>query len=826
VGNDPAVWTALPARLRWLTAGTIAAAAFRLGVGTSSLPDVETLTWFLGLLLASSVGATFKVHLPLPGGGSTMSLSYIVDFAALLIVGPDLACVAAAISTWSQTTLRVARRNPPYRVLFSMAAVIVATAGAGTVYALAGGSRGAPLLTFAVAVTAATSTYFVLTTGLVALAVAWSRDEPPYEVWHANFLWTAPSYFLGSCIAAGGVLAIAHVNVLVLGLAIAVPALLTYRSYHVYFGRLADEQRQVQEVSELHLATVEALAAAIDAKDNAFTQHVRRVERLAERLARALGMSEPEIRGVKTAALLHDIGKLAVPEYILSKPGPLTPEEFARVQAHPRVGAEIISNVPFPYPVVPLVRSHHERWDGGGYPDGLAGDAIPLGARLISVVDYFDALTCDRPYRRALPEAVALEMMRAEAGRALDPRVVETFISLVPELSAEGVLAVPTRSAPRHPGGGGPGGSRSPAEAVPEEPHVFDDIAHAHRELYVLYEIAQSMGRSLGVADTFALIASRLGALVPYSSCALFLLEADAIAGAEASGTDADRLRRLRIPIGEGNVGWAVRERRALLNGEGALDLAAGGDEADTRLKTALVTPLVFNDECIGGLAVYHTDAEAFRPEHQRFLERVSEQAAAVIYHSILFERTREDSLTDPITRLPNARFLRMHASTELARARRSRHPLSLIVFDLDDFKSINDEHGHPVGDAALRGVGQLLSRALRPYDVCARYAGDEFVIVLADCAAEEAEAKRRELQQQADAAPLDLGVLRRTIRLSAGCATFPEDGDDYEALLARADQRMYQDKSLRRRPGRGAATRAVVSADAVPEPVGNWDVA
>ena len=196
-------------------------------------------------------------------------------------------------------------------------------------------------------------------------------------------------------------------------LAVAVPALLTYRSYHVYFERLADEQRQVREVSDLHLATVEALAAAIDAKDNAFTQHVRRVERLAGR-PRPGARHEREHRGVKTAALLHDIGKLAVPEYILSKPGPLTAEEFARVQAHPRVGAEIISNVPFPYPVVPLVRSHHERWDGSGYPDGLAGEDIPLGARVISVVDYYDALTCDCPYRRAVPEAVALATLQDE----------------------------------------------------------------------------------------------------------------------------------------------------------------------------------------------------------------------------------------------------------------------------------------------------------------------------------------------------------------------------------------------------------------------------
>jgi hypothetical protein len=209
---------------------------------------------------------------------------------------------------------------------------VLATAAAGTAYQLFGGAPDARPLAFAVAVAGAAGAYFMVTTTLVAFAVAWSRGASPLGVWHADFLWTAPGYVVGAAAAAAFVAALGHVSALVLLLAVAVPALLTYRSYHVYFERLADEQRRVREVSDLHLATVEALAAAIDAKDNAFTQHVRRVERLAGRLAQQLGMSEGEIRGVKTAALLHDIGKLAVPEYILSKPGPLTAEEFARVR--------------------------------------------------------------------------------------------------------------------------------------------------------------------------------------------------------------------------------------------------------------------------------------------------------------------------------------------------------------------------------------------------------------------------------------------------------------------------------------------------------------
>ena len=180
----------------------------------------------------------------------------------------------------------------------------------------------------------------------------------------------------------------------------------------------------MQEVSDLHLATIEALALAIDAKDQTAQSHIRRVQVYAAGLARALGMSDNEIQGVKTAALLHDIGKLAVPEHILSKPGPLTQEEFQKIRIHPQVGAEIISGVPFPYPVAPLILSHHERFDGKGYPPGLKGEDIPLGARILSVVDYFDALMSERPYHKAMSFDAAIGLLRQESGKALDPRVV------------------------------------------------------------------------------------------------------------------------------------------------------------------------------------------------------------------------------------------------------------------------------------------------------------------------------------------------------------------------------------------------------------------
>jgi diguanylate cyclase (GGDEF)-like protein/putative nucleotidyltransferase with HDIG domain len=607
---------------------------------------------------------------------------------------------------------------------------------------------------------------------------------------------------------------------------LAAPVYLTYHSYKVYLGRVEDERRHTQEMADLHLATIEALALAIDAKDQTSQLHIRRVQLYAAALARGLGMSENEIQGVKTAALLHDIGKLAVPEHILSKPGPLTQEEFQKIRVHPQIGAEIISAVPFPYPVAPLILSHHERWDGKGYPQGLKGEEIPLGARILSVVDYFDALTSDRPYHKAMTHQAAVALLLQEAGRALDPNVVQMFISKVPEMAreAETLETAPARrlSLESTSDLGRPAVGFQPEAAKGST--VFEDIALAHREIYALYEIAQTMGTSLGVADTMALISSKLSNLVPFSSCALFLYdeEVETLRCRFATGAESDVIGSMTVRGGQGLTGWVARNRRPLVNARPSADFEAAGLTARaTSLKSALVAPLVFNDRFIGTLAVYHGQADFYTDDHRRLLDRVSEQAAAVIHNSIVFEQTQEDSLTDPLTGLPNTRFMFMHLTRELARAERLKAEVALLVMDLDNFKEINDNHGHHVGDHALREVAQVLKTGIRPYDICVRYAGDEFIVVLSGCGADEAEQKRQELQHAVDHLTFEARPGRRLpLAISVGAAIYPQDGESYEALLATADSRMYRDKTRRKqRLEQPAATGTDGSVVVVPLP-------
>jgi len=754
---------------------------------------------FVAVLILSPMMAALKVYLPVIGGGegSTLSASYAVNFASLLLLGPHETMLVATGSAITQCHLHA--RQPLYRTAFSVAALVITVQAAGLAFHASGGRVGSmPTAELLPPLLVAAPVYFLVNSLLVASAIALSTRAAIAKTWHDSFLWSAPSYVVGAATATLASLLIVHGGYWLAPFMFA-PLYLTYRTYKVYMGRVEDQQRHLQQTSDLHLATIEALARAIDAKDAMTEMHIRRVQVYAAGLARAAGLAEHEIQGVKTAALLHDIGKLAVPEHILSKPGPLTQEEFQKIRIHPQIGAEIIAAVPFPYPVAPLILSHHERWDGRGYPQGLAGEDIPIGARVLTIVDYYDAVTTDRPYHKALTKEGAISLLRHEAGRALDPRLVPLFIELLPalarELGCDEQEPTPIEPAPDERGS-------SAVSPAPAGNRAFENIALAHRELYALYEIAQSMGTSLGISDTMALISSKLSKLVPWSGCALFLHHAESgtLKCRFAAGVDAVRLLNTTLAAGAWLSGWVANDRRMLINGDPRVTFSAAGIVMDPSLKSAIVCPLHFNDTFIGCLALYHVEANHYHEDHRRLLERIAEQAGPVLHNSIVFEQTQEDSMTDPLTGLPNRRSMFVHLSRELARAERLQTEVALIVMDLDELKTINDTYGHSVGDHALREVANALQHALRPYDLCVRYAGDEFIVVLSDCSRDMAEDRRRELQDLVGEIQLEVRTGKRLrLAVSAGASVFPHDGTTYEALLADADQRMYREKAERR---------------------------
>ena len=523
------------------------------------------------------------------------------------------------------------------------------------------------------------------------------------------------------------------------------------------------------------LSALEALAAAIDAKTGS-AGHVPRLRLYATAVARALGLPESEVESIGVAAMLHDIGTLAVPAQILSKSSPLTPEETQKTRAHPKMGADIVSAVPFPSGVAPLILGHHERWDGQGYPAGLEGEAIPLGARILSVVDYFDTLMVEGPYATAMSAETAIDLLQQEAGKAFDPAVVETFVKVWPSLQAD-VRAIDGAPLARLSRG------------------VFDDIGRAHRESSGLYAIAQAMGTSLGVPDTMTAIAPKLNDLVPFSCAALFLHDEETatLRCRFAIGTDAEIVQQVSVHTGEGLTGWVAHNRRALVNARPGADLeAAGLADLRTSLQSALASPLLFNDRLIGTLSVYHTQPAFYCDDHRRLLDHISEQAAAVINNSVRFEQTQEDSLADPLTGLPNTGFLFMYLTRELARAERLKSELGLLVVHLDDLIGINRTHGHYAGDRALCEVARVLRTAIRPYDVAVRYKGREFIVVLSGCGPTELEQRRLEMKKSIDDLYFETAPGKRLkLTISSGGAIFPKDGRTYGALLGMAESRL-----------------------------------
>jgi putative nucleotidyltransferase with HDIG domain len=408
--------------------------------------------WFLlAALTLVSGSATVK----LPSVPASISISETFVVAAVLLYGPSAGTVTVALDGLVISYWIAKRRHELYRALFNMSAPAVSVWCAAQLFFLVAGieplvTAAAPVNKILPALILFAVTYFGLNSWLIAIAISQEKGISPFRVWRENFVWLSLNYFCGASVALLLVVYTREIDLRFVG--VIVPLLLVlYFTFKTSMDRVEDANRHVEKVNRLYLSTIETLAMAIDAKDQVTHGHIRRVQRYAVGLARELGIRDDALlRAIEAAALLHDMGKLAVPEYILNKPGRLTEAEFEKMKLHASIGAEILSAIDFPYPVVPIVRHHHESWDGTGYPDGLRGTDIPIGARILSVVDCFDALTSDRPYRRCLSNEQALEILNERKGSMYDPWVVETFERVHGQLDAGDYSETPAPNSSSH----------------------------------------------------------------------------------------------------------------------------------------------------------------------------------------------------------------------------------------------------------------------------------------------------------------------------------------------------------------------------------------
>jgi diguanylate cyclase (GGDEF)-like protein/putative nucleotidyltransferase with HDIG domain len=576
--------------------------------------------------------------------------------------------------------------------------------------------------------------------------------------------------------------------------------------------RLAEAERRqhAEEMATIHMNTIESLAIAIDAKDQTTHGHVRRTQVYATQMGALFKVTEAELRALHAGALLHDIGKLAVPEYILNKPGKLTEAEFAKMKIHPTVGGDILKRVNFPYPVEDIVRYHHEKWDGSGYPKGLKGEAIPLVARIISVVDFYDATRCDRPYRKGMKREESLALLRSMVGSAFDPKVVEMFIKHVEEFDrmiGSQDIKEQVASAPAfddHTSTKPDAGLAPDILGVSEEIAAgFRSISEAQREVFALHEIAQTIGSSLNLSDTVTLIANKLRAIVPFDTCVIYLVDdpsGKAIA-AHVVGEEVELFKRRRINIGDGITGWVIANSRSMCNASPDLDLIGIPDEVVKRVRGVLVSPLLREDGAFGAISLYSQSRTSYTTEHVRLLESVCQHASSALNNALTYERTRESALIDPLTELPNARGFYMMLEQRIAECQRmNKEPLAVVCMDIDDFKVVNDQYGHSIGDRLLASVAGVVRRELRQMDILTRYAGDEFVAIMPMASSKMAVAisdrMRNAVEEQLFSVRTGTMV---GLGVSLGVACFPDDGETSEELLSAAARRMQQDKNARK---------------------------
>jgi putative nucleotidyltransferase with HDIG domain len=564
---------------------------------------------------------------------ASMSISDTFVFASLLLFGPAAGALTAAIDGLVSSCFTPTARREPHRLLFNVCVPTISVWCAARIFfAIAGlptsGVGAASIYALILPLLVAALAHFAFNTGLIAGALALEMHQPFRQVWTRNFAWLSMPFLASASVA---LLLLSYTRHLTVGdVALLLPVLgLVYFAFRTVTGRMGDTNHHLGQLNRLYLSTIEALAMAIDAKDQVTHGHIRRVQLRAVALARRVGVNdEGQIKAIEAAALLHDTGKIAIPEHILNKPGKLTPAEFETMKGHARIGADILSSIEFPFPVVPIVRHHHENWDGTGYPDRLGGVAIPIGARVLAVVDCFDALTSDRPYRRALSDEAAIAILQERRGTMYDPLVVDAFVRDYKDIVKEGSelaepIAVPHEThesleplAPAAATGGG--GHEEPAIDMPLDEAEIAATGAALREL------ATREADGLDAGDRGELVLARVTRLVRADLAILFLYDQDrdAIVAGSTRGWHDRVISGLTLPLGERLSGWAAATRRVVRNGDPALDLC--DTPADAAFRSTLSVPLTAGVDLAGVLTLYATEPEAFTARDQLTLESIA----------------------------------------------------------------------------------------------------------------------------------------------------------------------------------------------------------
>jgi len=742
--------------------------------------------WFiLAALTLISGSATVK----LPTSYASISTSETFTFTAVLLYGPAAGTVivvldALVISFWISK-----RHDEPHRALFNLSAPAVSVWCSSHLFFLTAHiaplvKEPSPLHAILPALVLFALTYFLLNSWLITFVIALERRLDPLKVWVRSFLWLSLNYFGGASVA---FLLVGYNRTIDLGyVGVIIPLLLVlYFTFKTTMGRVEDADRHVEQLNRLYLSTIETLAMAIDAKDQVTHGHIRRVQAYATTLAREVGVKDESLlKAIEAAALLHDMGKLAVPEYILNKPGKLTDAEFEKMKLHASVGADILSAIDFPYPVVPIVRHHHESWDGSGYPSGIKGTDIPIGARILAVVDCFDALTSDRPYRPKLSDEEALAILQQRRGSMYDPLIVDTFATIHSTTRTEPLPIGPPADVLNT--------IASSRRTVASDSHSAtpDEIAASGDEMLSVYELARALAGHVSISDAGDIIAKHLQRLIPSSLCVFYLYDraSDELEARHAVGEGTSLVRGMRVGLGQRLSGWVAANHQTIVNSDATLDLGDAAKAPGLGLRSCISTPLIASDVFVGVLSLYSKNLNGFNDDHRRIIEVVAREIAHTLERAVEFDKlSRRDSLTG----LPHLEQLEKLIRSLTDDEHGERLPHALLFIDVTNLKKVNADHGRSVGDDLLRHVVRHVRAGLRVADILFRNTGDDFVAFLSAADADTAELVANRIRTRLTENPSVISEgISVTSEVTVSAVSSPRDGISLAELLYGVTQR------------------------------------
>jgi diguanylate cyclase (GGDEF)-like protein/putative nucleotidyltransferase with HDIG domain len=776
----------------------IALASIALLLLCISINQISTSNLYLLLLLPplAMISGLVSGRRRLPGGDISVLLSESLVLLGVMMLGAYHGVLLAVVATWA-TGYRLKKRPEAYLLSISTWTISVFVSGR-IYYALIDYLATNPLpamfgpaLGYALPLAALASARYAIS-AIIAAAIAKAHGNAARAELTETLPGKLTSYFacaVGASLFNNSLLYLGAVTTTVMMAMVLPLPIIIYYTFRTYRDKLGEQERHYHEVTSIYDSILEMLAMAIDAKDDVTHDHIQRVKLFARRLGEICGLSSLEIEALKAGALLHDIGKIGVPAYILNKPGKLTQHEFEQMKLHTIIGADMLSNIDFRYPVVPIVRHHHERWDGRGYPDGLAAEQIPLTARILTLVDNYDALRSDRPYKTGMSRDEALAYIKANAGTFFDPNLVETFLSVIDDLESE---AAKIKSQPAlKPAKSNPPAlaSAKPAAGLDSSPQIdraaaaLNSIAETNQRVTALYEMSRTLSSILSVEDTVAILANRLSKLVPFTTCVITLFDAtrSEFEVVHAVGKHSEKFLRRRQPAEAGITGYVITNQRAMYNTNAVLDLGFLGQEMASEYKGVIVYPLVKNQEAMGAIGLYSTEIESYGSDYIQLMESVAQPASDAVYNAIAFEQAQRAAFTDPVTGLASLRTLSAQFERERARSQRLGMPLSLLAISIDSFAQPDLKAIHE-REHVLTMLGKLIRQQLRETDLVARHGTTAFIALLPDSGQAEANEVRDRICKAIATAPLD-----RKVEISSGTATSPGNGNTFEELIQSA---------------------------------------